>query len=186
MGKVCYNTLTFTKVNSVGKDILHAVFSKEYRGRPFNLFDKFAQVEARYNEFKLLHEKQSLPKLSTYSSWKGHQIRLFFLYLACPLFHSFLPKSPYTVIQQFVEGTLCISKNSISDSDIETAIVQYKLFSLGINSWGDEFMNINEHNIVHLPEQVRRTGPLWTTSGFHTESDVGEIVKSKLFIQCFD
>jgi len=120
-----------------------------------------------------------MPDLDCWDSWKGYQIRFFFLYLACPLLHSFLSDSDYLVVQNFVKGTLLLSSSSISDDDIINATIAYKHFSVGFGHWGQHFINLNEHNIVHLPEQVTLTGPLWTISGFQSESDLGQVVKSK-------
>jgi len=154
------------------------MFDPKFHKKDFNFSTKMHKLMPRYNELKLLQSKQSLPCLSTWNKWKAHQIRTFFLYLVCPLMHKKLPDHRYGAVQFFVEGSLIISKTSVSEDDIIVATCRFKLFAVAFNNWGDNFMNINEHDIVHLPQQVKKTGPVWTASGFQTENNVGQISKS--------
>ena len=43
--------------------------------------------------------------------------------------------------------------------------------------YGERYMTINIHSLIHLPQMVRQTGPLWSNSCFPFESANGELLK---------
>ena len=42
---------------------------------------------------------------------------------------------------------------------------------------GDPHITINTHNLLHLPDTVKRLGPLWAHSCFSFENANGELFK---------
>jgi len=136
---------------------LKALFSKAYKDRPFNLYDRFAEVKARYDEFTLLHGKQSLPNLDKWSKWKADQIRVFFLYLIVPLFRGILDTYYYQVLCKFNKALLLIFKSSISPAEImaaEDLLLQVHGEISNREKWDIVFCTLNMHDMIHLPDLI--------------------------------
>lgn len=78
-------------------------------------------------------------------------------------------------------GTLLLDVTPFqSNTDVEVSKKHFKLFYLGICSWGDELVSLNTHLVIHVPEDVMKAGNMHVISGFSLESDMGECVKSML------
>lgn len=140
------------------------------------------QVKARYDEFKLLHDKQSLPNLDKWKKWKADQIRVFFLYLIAPLFRGILDMYYYQVICMFNKALLLIFKSSISQEEImqaESLLIRVYLEISKQKKWDIRFCTLNMHDMIHLPHQIRLTGPLPFTSGFICETGMKQIKECK-------
>lgn len=168
------------------KTFLKALFSKSYSGRPFNLYDRFDEVKARYDEFCLPQGKQSLPNLNKWSSWKADQIRVFFLYLIVPLLRGILDMYYFQVICKFNKALLLIFKSSISPEEImvsEDLLIQVHVAVSDREKWDIAFCTLNMHDMIHLPDQIKLTGPLPFTSGFICEAAMKQIKECKYLFQ---
>ena len=78
-------------------------------------------------------------------------------------------------------GIKLLSQRSVSNADIQLAQNCFNTFHLSICiKWGVQLAFINFHDIVHLPAQVKKTGPLWVYSGFFAEAALGYYVNLAL------
>lgn len=142
--------------------------------------EKIALAKKRYNSFKILHSKQTLPEFDHIGSWKADQTRYFWLYLIVPLLHGILPSQYYNDICNLQHAMFILSKPSISEADLVLAehLLKSVYFNIS-NIWDKRLCILNLHDMIHLPQQVRLTGPLSMTSGFQGEAAMGAIAKSK-------
>lgn len=158
-----------------------ALLSKEHEFAEYNLSSKMSSLHQRYSQFKIQYDKQSLPSLESFSSWKGYQIKFFFNYIILSLFQNILPNQYHEDLQLLVLGIKLLSQRSVSNADIQLAQNCFNTFHLNICiKWGAQPAFINFHDIVHLPAQVKKTGPLWVYSGFFAEAALGYYVNLAL------
>ena len=76
-----------------------------------------------------------------------------------------------------VYGIYLLNQNSVSNEMIDHASLLLEEYVSQFGTlYGDQHMSLNIHLLLHLPQIVKRLGPLWTTSCFHFE-DLNGILK---------
>ena len=78
----------------------------------------------------------------------------------------------------FVNGMFLLNQSSISTTDLANAerLLRYFVFMLP-TLYGERFVTLNAHSLLHLPQLVLDLGPLWSYSCFAFEGANGELLK---------
>lgn len=77
-----------------------------------------------------------------------------------------------------LEAIFLLNQSSISAEDIfkSERLLNYFVYMFPC-LYGERYMTINMHSLLHLPDMVCKIGPLWATTCFPFESANGELLK---------
>ncbi|XP_078312805.1 uncharacterized protein LOC144619254 [Crassostrea virginica] len=135
----------------VCKQLLTLWFDKKNKSENFSFFVKCNDVNSFLSRIKPTLYATRIPKaLNELSYWKASEFRNFILYWGIPILKKEL---------LVVESALLLF--------VENYQVLY----------GERFMTLNVHQLVHLTDCVRHTGPLYVNNCFIFEDLNGYIVK---------
>ena len=127
-----------------------------------------------------LFEKRKPRAIDRACHWKASEWKNFLLYFSVVcLHHSENTPSEFILINLILSTAVyLLTSNGVSETDITAAEELILMFQKFVNIYlGRANMVYSVHALVHLPEQVRRFGPLWVTSASVFESAFG-IMKS--------
>lgn len=109
---------------------------------------------------------------------KASELKAWFFYYSVPILRSIMADVYFEHYLLFIYSIYILNQESVSDAMINTAAEFLKLFvSQFEDLYGRENMTANLHQILHLANNVKNFGPLWTTSCFPYENANG-ILKS--------
>lgn len=110
--------------------------------------------------------------------WKASELRSWLFYYSLPILNNLLIASYFIHYAAFVEAISLLCGNSISEDSIQKSEVLLQYFVMVFPElYGERYMTLNMHALLHLPQCVRDSGPLWVTSCFSFESANGELTK---------
>ncbi|KAF4513996.1 UNVERIFIED_CONTAM: hypothetical protein B566_EDAN017696 [Ephemera danica] len=106
------------------------------------------------------------------------EFKNFFFYYSVPLFMGILPDNYLKHFITLVEAAYLLHSDSVSDDDIDEARRLLKVFVKDFEIlYGARFMSANLHSLLHLPDAVKKSGPLWVNSCFPLEDLNGKIAR---------
>ena len=111
--------------------------------------------------------------------WKASELRSFLLYYGLPTLYGLLPGSCFAHYTLFVQATyILLQADSISEADLQEADRLLDGFCKSFSALYEErFYTLNIHQLLHLVDNVRDLGPLYTHSCFSFEDKNGFILK---------
>ena len=132
---------------------------------------RFDSIDEELAENHGVKEISSINGLSCSADWKGKQ------YLAWLLYHGLPFLLEYSNSKQIIENFMHLS-NAVyllslgyyEQENVNAAKLEIKSFSESFeNIFGEESMGPNYHEILHISDQVEKTGQLYVNSTFHFE-----------------
>lgn len=100
------------------------------------------------------------------------------LYYGIPVLYGILPDNYFHHYAIFVHAIYICLKESISSEDLKKAELMLFSFCEDFSSLYDErFITLNVHQLLHLTDDVRDLGPMYTHSCFSFEDKNGFILK---------
>lgn len=112
-------------------------------------------------------------KISNKSVWKATNWKAWLLYYSLTLCESLIPLEFLEHFSLFVNSIFTCLKMNITNEelrqcerDLLTFVSKYEKL------YGTESMTFNVHALVHIPMNVRMSGPLWATSMFPFEHNI--------------
>lgn len=179
-------------VKSVAIDYMHLVclgtvrlllklwFNISHSLNNFSLYRYTDIVDSRLENIRPPHVISRQPRsISDHLKfWKASELRSWFLYYSVPCIADLLPPIFLYHYCSFVEGIFLLCQSSISFSDINRSekLLQYFVFMFS-SLYGEKYITINVHSLLHLPQTVRELGPLWSVSCFSFEGANGELLQ---------
>lgn len=116
--------------------------------------------------------------LEDLSNWKSSEYRNFLLYWGVPILRNILDNDYFVHFCLLARAFYLLSKESVSDSDLENAEGALLLFVEYYDKlYGQRYCTLNLHQLVHLTDCVRYTGPLYVNNCFIFEDLNGYIIK---------
>lgn len=117
---------------------------------------------------KVPHSFHRKPRpLEEIVKWKASEFHVFLLYLSLPLLRDYLPPPQFYHFSLFVSAMQLLNSDSISQRDIELSQIMLDTYHrLQSSIHGDAEDTYTVHGLTHLPEQVKKHGPLILHSGF--------------------
>lgn len=110
--------------------------------------------------------------------WKASELRSWLFFYSLPLLCNTLQESYFLHYAAFVEAVFLLCGSSIHPEGISRAQSLLLYFVMTFSSlYGERYLTLNIHQLVHLPECVLQLGPLWAYSCFHFESANGDLTK---------
>ena len=182
----------FDYIRSVSVDYMHLVFlgvvrlltklmfQPTFSAEPFSVYKFVDLIDERLTSIKPSHLVSRVPRSISDSLkfWKAAELRNWFFYYSIPCLMDLLQPHYLYHYAALIEGIYLLSQDSISETDINRSeyLLNYFVYMMG-PLYGERYMTINVHSLLHLPQTVRDLGPLWATSCFMFESANGELLK---------
>ncbi|XP_020905918.1 uncharacterized protein LOC110244095 [Exaiptasia diaphana] len=114
--------------------------------------------------------------LEDIKDWKASEKRSFLLYYSVPLLREYLPADHLSLLMLLTGGIFRLLKQSISQEEVEEAHKFLKLFTAQSPVLYDKrFQTFNVHQLLHLSDEVKNLGPLWSNSCFPFEDYNGDL-----------
>lgn len=163
----------------VTKKLIKLWFSSQYHDQQFSLHRFKELVDNSLMGITPPGYVARLPRrITDVSNWKAAELKYFLLYYSLPILSDIMEDEYFAHHTALVLGIYYLNQSSISARMIreaEEALVSY--VSNFERLYGKRHMSINVHALLHLPQVVRRLGPLWATSCFPFENANGFLKK---------
>lgn len=165
----------------ITKLLLYLWLDPKFRNCPWSLADSIDVIDNRIRNLKPpSFVENPLRSLKGITFWKAKHFKLFLLYYSIFVLKGIMPDDYFLHHCKLVSGLSLLCQDSISMDQIQAAtglLTEYvATFS---RMYGQRFLGINVHQMLHLPEVVIDLGPAWVYSTFFLESLNG--VLGKLF-----
>ena len=180
----------FDMVNSFIPDYMHAVllgvvravvnlmFDTSSHDSPYYLLGYVGEIDEELLSMTPPKEITRSPRsLQDRAYWKANEWRAFLLFYSPILFQSRLPAKYYHHWLLLVNGISRLLSSNISPQMIIEAQLCLTKFVVGFPElYGLQNCSYNVHLLTHLPDTVRKWGPLWATSAFVFEDMNGTLL----------
>ena len=179
-------------VKSVPIDYMHAVlegvtksltttwFDSRHHGKKFYLKPQVKDIDKALLRIKPPSDIPRVPRSveSHLKYWKGNEYRAWLLFYSLPVLKDFLPADYLHHLALLVSAIYKLLCTDITSDQISAAEEQLNLFYTLIPIlYTDQLCTMNVHSLIHLPDCVRRWGPLWAYSCFSFENMNGFLKK---------
>ena len=112
--------------------------------------------------------------------WKANELRSFLLYYGLPVLYGLLPDEHFEHYFYFVRAIYLLLLESISEEQLKIAEQLLQQFSFKFSQlelYELRYQTLNIHQLLHLVDNVRDLGPLYTHSCFSFENKNGFVLK---------
>uniref|UniRef100_A0ABD2WSN7 Transposase domain-containing protein n=1 Tax=Trichogramma kaykai TaxID=54128 RepID=A0ABD2WSN7_9HYME len=185
ISKISHKFITSTAIDvmhsafeGVARKLIELWFDPKFKNEKFNYSSLVEVVDQKLCSIKppSSFARRSRSIKLHFAYYKASELKSWCLYYSIPVLRGILPDEIINHYAYFVYGIYTLSKASISHREINLA-------EKALNEFSSRFpkiyrlrdMSCNLHSIRHLPEIVRRLGPLWVTSCFALEDINGKI-----------
>jgi len=182
----------FDPVKNMGIDYMHLLFlgtvrlllnlwfNVSHSLQSFSIYKFVEIVDSRLTSIKPSHFVTRKPRnISGHLKfWKAAELRSWFFYYSIPCIMDLMQPKHFYHYCALVEAIFLLNQSSISENDIQNSerLLKYFVFMMP-GLYGERYMTINVHSLLHLPQMVKALGPLWTLSCFPFESASGDLLK---------
>lgn len=182
----------FDCVKSIAIDYMHCIclgvtklltrlwFAKEFANTHFSLHSKLELVDERLSNIKPCKFVSRLPRSikEHLGYWKAAEFRSWLFYYSVPILSDLMESVYMYHYMALVESLSILCSNSINACDLERSERCLKYFVFMFKDlYGEKFLTLNIHLLLHLTMSVKILGPLWAFSCFPFENANGEILK---------
>ena len=182
---------SYDLVNGVGIDYMHGVmlgvvklllklwFSNEHKAEKYNAYGKLTLFDERLNikpTFEVTRPPRSNKKFS--HDWKASEYCNFLLFYGVPVLVDILPTEQlahFSLLSHSIHKLLQCNISNECMKSVEKMILKFCQQFQEI--YGKRYMLANIHQLLHLCDNVKHLGPLWTHSCFPFED------KNKFILQ---
>lgn len=164
----------------VQKHLLTMWFSPTLSNEKFSISKLVRKIDKRLAHIQPTTNIKRLPRsISEHLKyWKASELLSFLLFYGLPTLYGILPDSYFTHYTFFVHAIYLLLKDSISEENLKEANDALRNFCKSFsNLYGDRYCTMNVHQLLHLTENVKDLGPLYTHSCFPFEDKNGFILK---------
>ena len=174
----------FHLINGVAIDYMHGVmlgvvklllklwFSTEFKMEKFNCCEKLTLFDQHLLKIKppieITRPPRSYQKYG--SDWKASEYRNFLLFYGLPVMVDILPQNQLSNFSLLAHSVHILLQFSISKHSLDYAEKMLIRFCQDFQLiYGQRYMLSNIHQLVHLYDDVKHLGPLWSHSCFPFE-----------------
>lgn len=174
----------FDIVNGIAIDYMHGVllgvtkllltllFTLEHSKEHFSTYSNVSILDKRLESIKPSFEISRMPRSLTgnLKHWKANEYRAFLLYYAGPCLYGLLPDHYFEHFMLLSSATYLLSKDGILPEDLEHAHQNLTKFCEHFSLlYSARYETLNVHQLLHLTDNVKNLGPLFTHSCFYFE-----------------
>ena len=147
----------------------------------YKITSRISEVDARLASIKPPNNISRVPRsIENHRKYfKASELRSFLLFYGPAVLYNILPKPYYEHFLLLSEAIFILLLDSISERQleyVERSLLHFCILFEGY--YGLRFQTANFHLLVHLADDVRSLGPLWTHSCFHFEDKNGFLLKT--------
>ena len=192
-GPSALSQFVYKHVETTAVDIMHCLanmvkklgflwFDSQNHDEPYSLTKFLHIINKRILNIRPLYSTVRHPRtLTDISYWKASELKLFLSIYSIPVLCDLMDPTYFNHHKLIVYAFYLLNQTSISEEDrddasklIEEYVSQFNIL------YGDKDMTCVLHTLRHLPEVVKRLGPLCTTSCFRFKNANGVL---KNFVQ---
>ncbi|KAL7379236.1 hypothetical protein ABVT39_024702 [Epinephelus coioides] len=146
---------------------------------PWYIGKQMKEVDLRLEKIKPPVEITRTPRsMSERKFWKASEWRAFLLFYVLPVLKGILPARFWNHLFLLVFSIYTLLQDKIKTSSILMTELALKKFVIEFQRlYGKDHMTFNIHLLTHVPQSVKHWGPLWATSTFAFESNMGTLLK---------
>lgn len=147
---------------------------------PWKINKHTDKIDSFLKNIKLPHKFGRYPRsLKNLHTFKATEFYNFLIYYSMPALNNYLPKPFLDHWILLVSSIYKLLKEKIHvQHDLKNAEECLKLFVYKVKElYGEHEMTYNLHQLLHLGLIVKRWGPLWATSAFMFENEIGVLAK---------
>lgn len=189
-GPSAMSLIVYKPVISTAVDLMHGAFSgnakrlmellfdQKFSDEPFSMSNLVDVVDYRLCNIKppLNTQRRPRPIKTHFSLWKTSEFKNWTLYYSVVVLNELMDKDYFDHYMYFVLSIYMLCQEKVTNEMVNKADELLREFvSRFEHLYGEKYMSCNLHNLRHLPEMVRRFGPLWTTSCFPLEDINGKL-----------
>ena len=182
----------FDLVRGIAIDYMHGVlhvvqkllltlwFSSKFSKSHFCISSKIKDVDAKLSKILPTMEIKRLSRSieDHLKYWKASELRSSLLYYGLPTLYGLLPDNYLNHYILFVQAIYILFKDSISETDLKEAEKLLDSFCKSFSVlYKERFCTLNVHQLLHLVDDVRDLGLLYTHSCFMYEDKNGFVLK---------
>ena len=163
----------------VEKLLIELWFSQKYSQKAFSLYHQLNTVNNRLLSIHPTLDITRLPRsLLDLQHWKASEFRSFLLFYSTPILNGVMDNERFSHYLLLVNSMHILLKQGCSKAELDKAEAMLLDFCFNFKDFYEEcFMRLNIHQLLHLPDCVRKLGPLYTSSCFSFESKNGVLLK---------
>ena len=164
----------------VQKLLLNLWFSSTHSKKEFSQYNLVSVVDQRLKNISPTLDITRLPRsISEHLKyWKANELRSFLLYYGLPVLYGLLPDKYFEHYFYFVRATYLLLQESISEAHLTIAEQLLEQFCRGFtNLYQERYETLTVHQLLHLVDNVRDLGPLYTHSCFSFEDKNGFVLR---------
>ena len=115
---------------------------------------------------------------SHFKYWKASELRSWLFYYSLPILKDVLSSDYFLHYACFVQAVYLLCTDCISEKDLEESqkLLSYFVYTFP-KLYGQRYMTLNIHSLLHLPKCVKDLGPLWVYSCFLFEDANGTLLQ---------
>lgn len=154
----------------VQKFLLKLWFGDSYSKEPFSFRHLVGILDNRLKEIFPTMEIKRMPRSVSehFKYWKASELRSFLLFYGAPTLYGILSEDVFQHYLLLVNAIHLLLKQSISESDLCEAEQLLSSFCSSFPAiYVARFTTMNIHQLLHLADDVRDLGQLFTHSCFH-------------------
>jgi len=167
-------------LEGVMKLLLELWFTSKESQEPFNISNRVEEVDKRISEIKPPNRISRCPRSieGHRKYWKANELRAFLFFYGAMVLRGILPDVYYEHFMLFSEAIFTLCLTNVTQSQITHAERLLMHFCVTFsNLYSERYQTANLHSLLHMAEDVRNLGPLWTHSTFPFENLNGELLK---------
>ena len=167
-------------LEGVTKSLINLWFSTSLKTEPFNISNKVQEVDEKLSKIKPPNDITRCPRKieNERQYWKASEFRSFLLFYGPIVLRDILPDEHYKHFIFSSEAIFILLGESVTLHELDHAEKLLQHFCLMFSALYPEGKEtINVHSLLHLADDVRNLGPLWTHSCFPFESYNGNLLK---------
>lgn len=161
------------------KKLLNLMFHSKYSAEPFSLYAVKDIINNRLTSIKppqFIHRK--IRSIDELLHWKASEFKMWYFFYSIPVLQGIMRQDYFEHYLLLVTAITILSTEKITLLMINIAEDFLKKFVRDFEIlYGLRFCSINIHQLLHLPDCVKRLGPLWAFSCFEYENINGQLLK---------
>ena len=161
------------------KQMLTLWFDKKNKAKEFSFFHLRSQINDMLRNIRPAIFVTRIPRsIDEIAHWKSSEYRNFLLYWGIPILEGILTKPYFVHFCLLARSIFILSKEGITNEELESVETALLLFVEQYQYlYGKQYLTLNQHQLVHLVDCVKDTGPLYVNNCFIFEDLNGFIVK---------
>lgn len=162
----------------VVKKILTLLFDNAYNAQPFSLYRHINVINDRLRTIKPPKFIHRMPRTTKdLLHWKASELKHCFFYYSIAVFEGIMENQYFEHYLRLMVAMYILSADVILIDMIDVANDLLLRFVQEYGQlYGERHMSINLHSLLHLPECVRQTGPLWAHTCYEYEDLSGQML----------